>query len=241
MALLIQIHDYADGGIINSTHWNAELDQLIDALNGTDTDKRIIISGQSDGVNEPTLLCRNNSTGNLLFVSGLILDTRIVNSGVIRNSGDGASVEFVVSSDIKCSNLNAEFLGDLDSSQLQQRKYAFETYQVFYKDNDASTNPDRVSYLSGATEGIITKLKAQQRGVASADASTIIDFLKNGVSVGTVTISGNTTAVQTNDIADTPINLLDILTISVTTYAGGTKHTDITAAFHFKRKFIQGG
>lgn len=235
MSLFAQLHDYSDGGLIDSSDWNDELNQLINTLNGQVVTKRIIISGQTDGINDAILLCKNNSTGDLLSVG--VSDFRVLNSGVLRNMFDGSVVELVVSSSIKCPNLNADLLDGVSSAGIQQAKFVYETYSAFYVAGTAATNPDNANFFTSNTECIVTKLKAQQRGVASADASTIITFLRNGVSIGTVTISGNSTAVVTNDIADLPLSLNDVLSISVTTYSGTTKHTDITASVHFKRKF----
>ena len=144
---------------------------------------------------------------------------------------------FVVASIVKCPNLNADLLGGTSSAALEQNLFAFDVYSVFYTDIEATANADKASYLV-THNCTITKLKIKQEGVATANADTTVEFFKNAVSIGSVTVSGNVTTVQTTDIADVPCVVGDIITTSVTLHDGTTSHNNITAQAHFKQKFV---
>lgn len=253
MGILSKLHDYVDGGVLSSSDWNDELNQIINTLRGTLDTAIITIQGQTTAANDPILLLKSNGGGNLLFVDffdfgGAPLNgLRLLNSGVLHYVADSGLPIFIVSSSLLCINLNADLLDGQSSADLQTALYAYQVHSVFWNDADAATAPDRVAWCStsSGTVGFITKLKAQQQGVASADAQTVLTFRLNGVSVGTVTINGNSVAVVINDIADVPLDdsitgqLASRIEIAVTSYTGTTKHTDITASITLKMKFVQ--
>lgn len=242
MALITRLHEYVDGGQISPSDFNDEFNQLVVALGDTIVDvdvPRIYINGFSDGINDAVLEIKVPTNGQPLFIdttANIALDgTLIISTGVLQI--DAISTEFEVVSQEKCINLNADFLNNTEASALQLALYGFVDHRVFYPDNTASTNPDKSGIVITDNGGKVTKLKAKQEGVVSANASTVLSFKNNGVEIGTATITGNSTAVVTNDISDVVLIENDILTVSVTTYSGTTKHTDITAMFHIKKKF----
>lgn len=241
MSLLARLHSYLDGQTILSQSFDDEFNQLVVSFGSVIagvSPSRIIINGLTDAENDGILETRVATGGIPLAIYTASLTTFINTNGQLKfgTPGDG---EIIVASRIKCPNLNADSLGitGQDSTTLQIALYSFTSHYVNYPDNTASTNPKKSTWICPVGGGKITKLKLKQDGVASADANTTITFLKNGVSIGTVSIAGNVTAVQINDIVDVDILEDDLLTTSVTTYTGTTKHTDITAQFDIKKKF----
>lgn len=242
MSLLSRLHEYLEGGSITASDFNDEFNQILvtlgDVISGVAA-SRILITGFTDDENDAILEIKSPTNGQPLFIdttANIALDgTLIISTGVLQI--DSISTEFEVLSQEKCINLNADLLNSLEATDLQLALYGFVDHRVFYSDNTASANPDKPSFIVTDNGGKITKLKAKQDGVASANASTVLSFKKNGVEIGTTTITGNSTAVVTNDIADVVLEEDDLLTVSVTTYTGTTKHTDITAMFHIKKKF----
>lgn len=236
MSLVGQLHTYLDGGLIDSSDWDDELNQLLSALGALINagPYNVVITGQTNDSATPIIKVNKNTAGTIVLFSnesGLVSLYFSVN-GVITTDA-----LFSVLSTIKCPNLNADLLGGQHAAALQTALYAFNVYPVFYAGSEAASNPDKPTYCV-SNDLTITKLKLKQEGVASADASTVVTFYKNGVSIGTVSVAGNVAAVQTNDIVDVTCVSGDKLTTSVTTYAGTTKHTNITAEFHFKQKFV---
>lgn len=233
MSILGQLNTYNDGDVISSSEWNAELDQILQVLSSNISAVELLINGNTNETNDPILkLINTGSASYIIFGNGTGSSLAIANNGQLITT-----FEPIVHSILRCVNLNADQLQSVDPSALQQALFAFDQYSVFYVGSEAVTNPDKASYLVKHNL-TITKLKLKQEGVATADADTTIDFLRNGVSIGTVSIAGNVTAVQTNDIGDVDCVAGDILTTNVTVHDGTTKHVNITATFHFKQKFI---
>lgn len=238
MAHLGFLHDYDSGALLVSSNWNDEINQILYALGyeivNADT-FGIMLSGSSDDVNDAILRLNNLLAGNLLELGNGTLSSLLTANGQLQ-LGASAIVGLQVASIVMCTNLNADQLNSLDSTAFELDLYGIQGFFKFF--TAPVVGVDNESWLVPLnSSAIITKFKAKQEGVASADASTIFTIKKNGSSLGTISIAGNTTAVQTNDIADVPLTSGDILTVEPTTYSGTTKHTNITVGFHYKQRF----
>lgn len=231
------LHDYTEGGLIDSSDWNDELNQILAVLGSAivaNPNKEISLQDLTSGVDNPVLKLENLLTGNLLE----LINAAGTASSFIRNNGQidlgaNAVVGLIVASAVKCPNLNADLLDGNHSTAFETKLYSAHSFTAFWPNNFG----DDFKVFIPKEAIIITKLKLQQQGVASADAQTIISFRRNGINLGTVTINGNTTAVQTNDIGDVNCSENDILDFTLSTYNGGTKHTNITASIEYKNKY----
>lgn len=237
MALIGILHTYSSGGLLKSSDWNSELDQILAVLGYggiANPNAQISISGQID--DDSILKLDNKSTGDILQLTNATITSLFKNNGQIVIGANG-TLAFIISSAVKCPNLNVDLLDSKNASDLETKLNAFEQFSVFYTAFDASNNLDQEVFVVGEKGILITKLKIQQQEVASADANTTITVSKNGVSIGTISLAGNTNAVVTNDIADIACVEGDIISFSVTTYTGTTKHANITAAIHYKQSY----
>lgn len=240
MSFLGFLHNYGEGALIKSSDWNDELNQLVAALGSAqiaNPNVEFLFKDLNVGIDNPVLKLENLSTGNILE----LLNNNATLSSFIRNNGQidlGANgiVGLIVASSTKCPNLNADLLNGKHSTDLETKIYSMHSFSSYWQSNIIE-NGDYRCYIPQVSGQIITKIKAQQQGVASADASTVITVTVNGLTIGTVSIAGNTTAVQSNDIADVPLNANDVVSFLMTTYSGGTKHTYITASIHYKNKY----
>lgn len=236
MSFLGRLKAFTAGASILSQDFDDEFQQIESLLDGTSTTKEVKLKGSS--VDAPIL------TVDQLGTEGIFGTKTGANVSRLGNASDQISsqasvVPIITNSGVLCPNLNADKLNGLDSSGYESGLSSFLVFSTFYTDLTAGANPKKAQYLVPDGQTItITKLKAQQRkATASGDASTVIEFRKNGVSIGTITISSNSTAVITNDIGDVTATENDILSFNVNTHSGTTKHEDITACFHFKKLF----
>lgn len=239
MALLDFLHSYEAGQIIDSSDWNDELNQILFALGYNVSNLNtfnFIFSGQTTDANTPILLLDNLSSGDILQLSNGTIQSLIKNNGQLVLGANGI-IGLVVASSFKCPNLNADKLDSKDSTELETRLYSYNTYQVVFDSLELGGSVFRNAFIAKGGE-VIIKLKGCQEVTASANAQTIITVYKNGVSIGTITINGNSQAVVTNDIVDNLLALNDIITFQATTYTGTTKHNFVTAAIHFKNKYL---
>lgn len=237
-------HDYIEGALLKSSDWDDELNRIVALLGSAiiaTPNAEVLLKDFTTGVNNPVLKLENLLTGNILE----FINNNATASSFIRNNGQldlGANgvVGLIIASNLKCPNLNADLLNSLHSTDLETKIYSMHSFQVFWDANDL-LNGEQEIFIPTTNGSIITKLKAQQQGVASADATTTIEVRKNGVSIGTITINGNSNAVVTNDIGDVTIGSTggnpDVISFHLTAYAGGTKHTAITSGFHYKNKY----
>lgn len=237
MSVLGRLKDWNVGGSILSQDFDDEFNQIINLLNGTSTNKEIIL--KASNLSLPILEINNLGTGRIFAINEAagVRKLRILNNGQINS--DSLSVPLIINNQVLCPNLNADLFNNQQASFYEQGLSAFNTWQVFYSDLTAASNPKKGYFICPDGQTItITKLKAQQRkATASGDASTVIEFRKNDVSIGTVTISSNNTAVVTNDIVDVTLAENDRLSVNINSHVGTTKHEDITVVFHFKKLF----
>lgn len=242
MSLLGFLNNYAPGDVISSAKLNAEFNQILWALgyfnnNNLTSDIQIVLS-TLDNVNAPLTL------DSLVQSDYLELNTNTLFkfSGQLILGANGI-VGIVVNTSVqKCINLNADLLQGKNASDLEQKFYTVEQFSTFWTATDLAGGGliNKPKFVCPAAGAIITKLKGRTPDTASADASTIITVYKNGISIGTISIAGNTQAVQTNDIADNTLVAGDEIFFNVTTYTGTTKHKNVTAAIHFKKKLVSG-
>lgn len=237
MSLLNFLHTYIEGGLIKSSDWDDEFNQILATFGYTgilNPNKQIIISCNDNS--NPVLLLDNLTTGDILQLTDVVNTSLFKNNGQILIGVNGI-VGFIINSSVKCPNLNADLLDGKHSTDLETKLNSFQFYRVFYNQFDLSNNFLQPSFVVGKGGCLITKLKAQQPEVASADASSIFTVKKNGNSIGTISIAGNTQALQTNDIGDVSCVENDIITIERTTYSGTTKHFNITVGFNYKKNY----
>lgn len=232
-------HTYNDNDILDSSDWDDEINVLAQVFGYEENPNNytILINGFSDI--EPVLKVFNDEDSNkILNIPDLsaLLDTYIIEGQLV--SGADNIAPFVVNSRELCRNLNAGFLNGRAHTDFEKNLFIFDCHTILYEGSIANSNPDRNHWICGEGGGFITKLKAKQElAGASADASTVVDFLKNGVSIGTITLANNPTTVYTNNIADVTLEENDVLSFRINSYVGSIRHENITAAFHIKKKF----
>lgn len=237
MSFLGLLHSYEAGGVIDSSDWNDELNQLLALLGSAvvaNPNVAISIKDQIDG-GDSILKLDNQLTGNIFELTNGTITSILTNTGQLQLGANGV-VGLIISSDEFIQNLNADFLDGKTSADLETKLFSFQSFSVFSNSVDLLAFAEKERFIANS-DCIITKLKIKQEGVATADADTEFDIRKNGLSIGTIAISGNTTAVQTNDIGDVNLTTGDVISFIQTVYDGTTKHVNVTVAIHFKNKY----
>lgn len=236
MSFLGRLKSFLAGGSILSQDFDDEFQQIESLLDGTSTTKEVKLKGSD--VTNPILIVDQLGTAGIFGTKTGANNSRLGSSSdqIVSQS---AVVPIVTDSSVLCANLNADKLNGLDSSGYETGLSSFLVFSAFYADLTASSNPKKAQYIVPDGQTItITKLKAQQRkATASGNASTVIEFRKNGASIGTITINSNSVLVTTNDIGDVTATENDVLSFNINSHVGTTKHEDITATFHFKKLF----
>lgn len=116
-SLIERLTSLVAGQPIYANDINSELNQLVNLLSGISTDKRVVIVLSS--ATKAPLTTNQTGSGDLYKAQKDGVDTlRILNNGQIKSTLSTGTAPIVVASTTKCTNLNADLVGGINSSAL---------------------------------------------------------------------------------------------------------------------------
>lgn len=116
MPLISKPNTFNVATVISSSQVNENFDELYDALNGTDTDKTIVIKS-GDG-STPLTLDQTSANNTQEWHDTGVVKARMLKSGVFESLVATGTAPFTVASTTKVDNLNADMIDGLSSSDL---------------------------------------------------------------------------------------------------------------------------
>lgn len=227
MALFARLHDFTVAQLRKASEMNAEFDNIINLFNGVDTNKRIHIRTANT---LPALIVQQNGDGPIFQAKRAgVTKVSIESNGQLKSHIATGTAPLVLSTATLVNNLNVDLLDGLHANQLLgvNSELSQSTAQFF------TGTPSIGDKKYFPIEGIrLTKIKIQQQnGAATSDAQTQLRFFTDvefPATIGDLTLSGTTTAVQSVALSDFSLSGIDRVYCEVVNIIGTTKHSDIT-------------
>lgn len=211
MSTLARLNDFAPGALIISGDLDAEFNQLVNALNGTSTNKNLVVK-VADSSNPPLALDQTSSGLIQEWRQNGTTKSKINNNGQFESLITTGTSPLVVASTTKVSNLNADLIDGIDGANLAQlstHRSAFSVSWVYLTPPAATeTVPSTGAYVvpNGGVESI-NRIRISFYGGSHTSGGVLTFTIKRySFSGGALTDIGTVTLDNTNNTVNNVYN-----------------------------------